>query len=133
MPIKAISSAKAQYEPIHDIPFTMHGPAHANITLICNHALTSAAIEAAEFIHSEHTSTNALVIHSFDPFPATKIAAALRSLRHILLIQAHGHPDLNQLLNDQLGFTLLHQIKVETANEATVRSIIATVRKYFII
>ena len=90
--------------------FTLHGPRHADLTLVGWGATKGAILDAVAELELEGRTVNFLQIRLMRPFPSDAVAAILRSAEQTVLIENNYSAQLGALITEHTGFVLDHHV-----------------------
>jgi 2-oxoglutarate ferredoxin oxidoreductase subunit alpha len=90
--------------------FTLHGARQADVTLVGWGATKGAILDAMEELQEDGRSINFLQLRLMRPFPADAVQAILRNARETVLIENNYTAQLGELIAQETGVILDHQV-----------------------
>ena len=88
----------------------LHGPAHADLTLVGWGSTKGAILDAMGELEAEGRSVNFLQLRLMRPFPADAVSRILADAKTTILVEANYTGQLGALIREQTGVVMRHRV-----------------------
>jgi 2-oxoglutarate ferredoxin oxidoreductase subunit alpha len=112
------------------VPYLLHGPVGARVTILAHGDATSPSLRAAAQLTADGIPANVLQLYLIRPLPDELLGTYFRQAHHLFVAESGPAPDLVSVLRDGTGHALVHAICPSTGTRLQARNLTTYIRDF---